>query len=100
MQKERAARALESGLPVQTPLPGMLSSRPPSSRPSASTRRARLTLVLVTGGLVGLCLLYGAWSLIHDESAAAASAPSASAPVGASFAASLRTPPRPTSSLK
>ena len=78
MQKERAARALESGLPVQTPLPHLLSSRVPSSRPSAATRRARLILVLVASGLTALVLLYGVLSLTEEVHALAAGTPSAS----------------------
>ena len=80
MQKERAARALESGLPVQTPLPHLLSSRVPSSRPSAATRRSRLLLVALTVGFTALLLLYGALTLTEQVPALAAGATSASAP--------------------
>lgn len=93
MQKERAQRALESGLPVLTPLPGM-SSRPPSSRPSAATRRARLTLVLVAGGFTAIAVAYGAWSLTREAPALAGS-------VTPNVAAALRAPAvTPVSSSK
>jgi hypothetical protein len=100
MQKERAARALESGLPVPTPLPGMMSSRPPSSRPSAATRRARITLVLVASGFVAAALVYGAFTLTEQAPAlAAAGAPSASGKP--SLAAALKPPSvTPRSSAK
>lgn len=91
MQKERAARALESGLPVQTPLPHLLSSRVSSSRPpSAATRRARLLLVALAVGFTALLFLYGALSLTEQAPALAAGAASASG--GANLGAVLRAP--------
>ena len=81
MQRERAASALERGLPVPTPEPKRVSasaaspsSNPPGRSPAATSARMPLAVKLLGLGLALLGLVYGL-TLFRDHQSTPNSAP-------------------------